>query len=65
LIRIKERIYLNNNGFKNGALMGTILGASLGMVFGAKLGPFQKRKIMRNIRRASYTLKDGINSIWE
>ncbi|NMA85699.1 MAG: hypothetical protein GX968_00055 [Tissierellia bacterium] len=56
---------MNNNGFKNGALIGTILGASLGMVFGAKLGPFQKRKIMRNIRRASYSLKDGINSIWE
>ncbi|NMB07452.1 MAG: hypothetical protein GX981_03560 [Tissierellia bacterium] len=55
---------MNNNGFKNGALFGTLLGASLGMFFGAKLGPLQKRRIMKNINRARYSLKNGINSIW-
>ena len=54
---------MNNNGFKNGALLGTILGASLGMAFGVKMSPLQKRKIMRNIKNAKYSLKDGINSL--
>ena len=55
---------MNNNGFKNGTLLGTVLGASLGMIFGAKMKPMQKRRIMKNIKRARYTLKDGINSLW-
>jgi len=54
---------MNNNGFKNGALLGTILGASLGMAFGVKMSPIQKRKIMRNIKNARYSLRDGINSL--
>lgn len=55
---------MNNNGFKVGALFGTLLGASVGMFYGAKLGLLQKRRIMKNINRARYTLKSGINSIW-
>jgi surface antigen len=55
---------MNNNGFKNGALFGTLLGASLGMIFGTRMSPFQKRKIMKTARRASSTLKNGVNSLW-
>jgi gas vesicle protein len=55
---------MNNNGFKNGALFGTIVGTSLGMIFGTKMGPMQKRKVMRSARRATSTLKNGINSLW-
>jgi len=55
---------MNGNGFKNGALLGVILGASLGMTFGVKMSPLQKRKIMRNVKRARYGLKDGIDSLW-
>lgn len=55
---------MNNNGFRNGALLGTVLGASIGMAFGARISPMQKRRIMKNIKRARYTLKNGINSIW-
>ncbi|WP_236908645.1 hypothetical protein [Clostridium sp. Cult3] len=55
---------MNNNGFKNGALLGSIIGASLGMFFGARMGPMQKRKIVRSARRATSTLMNGINSLW-
>lgn len=55
---------MKNNGFKMGTLFGTVLGASLGVLFGTKLGPLQKRRIMKNINRAKYSLKNGIDSIW-
>ena len=55
---------MNNNGFKNGALLGSIIGASLGMFFGARMNPIQKRKIARNARRATSALKNGVNSLW-
>lgn len=55
---------MNNNGFKNGAILGSMLGASLGIFFGARMNPMQKRKIVRNARRATSTLMNGINSIW-
>ena len=35
---------MNNNGFKNGAIVGSILGASVGMFFGARMNPIQKEK---------------------
>ena len=60
-----EGIYMNNNGFKNGALFGSIIGASLGMIFGTKMSPFKRRKLVRTARRASSTLKNGINYLWE
>ena len=55
---------MNNNGFKNGALFGSILGASLGMVFGTRMTPMQCRRMMRVARRATNTLKDGMSSLW-
>ncbi len=55
---------MNNNGFKNGAIVGSILGASVGMFFGVRMNPIQKRKISRNARKATSTLMNGINSIW-
>ena len=56
---------MNNNGFKNGALLGSIVGASLGMIFGTRMNPMKKRKIMRSARRAKSTLKNGMNFVWE
>ena len=56
---------MNNNGFKNGALFGSILGASLGMIFGTKMGPMQKRRIMRTARRATSNLRNGMNTLWK
>ncbi len=54
---------MNNNGFKSGALVGSILGTSVGMFFGARMNPIQKRKITKNIRRARSTLMNGVNSL--
>lgn len=56
---------MNNNGFRNGALLGSIIGASLGMIFGTRMGPMKRRRLMRTARRASSTLRNGINSLWE
>ncbi|CCQ97592.1 conserved hypothetical protein [[Clostridium] ultunense Esp] len=55
---------MNNNGFRNGALLGSILGASLGMFFGTRMGPMQRRRIMRTAKRAKSTLLNGMNSLW-
>lgn len=60
-----EGIYMNNSRFKNGALFGSIIGASLGIIFGTRMGPMKRRRLMRTARRASSTLKNGINSLWE
>ncbi|NMB27035.1 MAG: hypothetical protein GX987_03140 [Tissierellia bacterium] len=56
---------MNNNGFRSGALLGSIIGASLGMIFGTRMGPMKRRRLMRTARRASSTLRNGINSLWE
>lgn len=55
---------MNNNGFRNGALLGSILGASVGMIFGTRMWPMQRRRIMRTARRAKSTLFNGMNSLW-
>ncbi len=55
---------MNNNGFRNGAFLGSIIGASLGMIFGTRMGPMQRRKIMRTARRAKSTLRDGMDFLW-
>lgn len=54
-----------NNGFKSGALLGSILGVSLGMIFGTKIGPLQKRRIIKTARRAKTALFNGMSSLWE
>ena len=54
---------MNNNGFKNGAIVGSILGASVGM-FLVLEWILYKKKISRNARKATSTLMNGINSIW-
>lgn len=55
---------MNNNGFRNGTLFGSILGASLGMFLSKRMSPWQKRKIMRTARRAKSTFMDGIDNLW-
>ncbi|MBU5440205.1 hypothetical protein KQI42_19610 [Tissierella sp. MSJ-40] len=55
---------MNNNGFRNGAFWGSLLGASVGMYFGTKMTPMQRRKMMKSARRATTTLRDGISSFW-
>jgi gas vesicle protein len=55
---------MNNNGFKNGALFGTIVGTSLGMMFGTRMSPIQRKKIARTAKRATSTLKNGVSSLW-
>ena len=56
---------MKNNGFKNGALFGSIVGTSLGMIFGTRMSLMQKRKIMRTARRATSTLRNGMNTLWK
>ena len=50
--------------FKNGALWGSIIGTSIGLAFGSQMSPMQRRRFMRSARRATSTLRDGINSFW-
>lgn len=55
---------MNNNGFKNGAFLGSVLGVSLGMIFGTRMNSMQKRRIMRTAKRAKSNLINGMNSLW-
>jgi len=56
---------LNNNGFKNGAFLGSVLGISLGMVVGSKvMNNIPKKKIMKTAKRAKATLMNGMSSLW-
>ncbi|HHV45510.1 MAG TPA: YtxH domain-containing protein [Tissierellia bacterium] len=56
---------MNNNGFRNGAFIGSVLGLSLGMVVGSKVvHNIPRKKIMRTARRAKSTLMNGMNSLW-
>lgn len=56
---------MNNNGFRNGALIGSVVGISLGMVVGTKVvNNIPRRKIMKTARRAKSTLMNGMNSLW-
>lgn len=56
---------MNDNGFRNGAFLGSIIGASLGMIFGTKMSPMRRRRIARTARKAKSTLKNGINVLWK
>lgn len=56
---------MNNNGFKNGAFLGSVLGISLGMVVGSKvMNNIPKKKIMKTAKRAKATLMNGMSSLW-
>ncbi len=50
------------NRGKSTAIMGTIIGASMGIIIGTQMTPMNRRKIMRKARRATESLKDGLDS---
>ena len=53
-----------NNGYKNNAFWGTIIGKSLGIVISSAITPINKRKMMKSARKMRANLKDGMNSLW-
>lgn len=53
-----------NNGFRKGALFGSILGASVGIMIMNKMSPFQRMKAMRNTRKAMSNVKNSISRLW-
>lgn len=55
---------MNNNGFRNGALIGSVLGISLGMIVVNRVNNVPKRKIKKTAKRAKSTLMNGMNSLW-
>ncbi len=55
---------LFNNGYKNNAFWGTIIGTSLGIVISSAITPINKRKMMKSARKMRSNLRDGMNSLW-
>ena len=53
-----------DNGFRRGALFGSILGASVGRFIINKMGPFQRMKAMRSTKKAMSNVKNSIGKLW-
>ncbi len=53
-----------NNGFRKGVIFGSILGASMGAYFVNRMSPFQKRRAIKNTRKAMENIKNGIGRLW-
>lgn len=55
---------LFNNRYRSGAFLGTILGTSLGIIFSSKMGPLNRKRMMKTARKVRSNLRDGMNSLW-
>lgn len=55
---------LFNNRYRNGAFWGTVIGTSLGFILSSKMGPLNRKRMMRTARKVRSNLKEGMNSLW-